>query len=142
MFSDSSIDPETVRAYRETEYRVHDDPPFILKIGIVSPALVALHKFHHVESSAFITACNPLSQAHGEAANAARQDALAAELKFRSLAFIEGVGQHPSNEWSGEASFLALGVSREAARALGTRFEQNAIVWCGPAAVPELVLLR
>ncbi len=142
MFSDSSIDPETVHAYQGTEYRVHGDAPVILMIGVASPGLAALHNFHRVESSAFITACNPFSQAHDDTANVARQDALAAELRFRSLAFIEGVGQHPSNQWPGEASFLVLGVSREAAKALGTRFEQNAIVWTGLDAVPELVLLR
>jgi hypothetical protein len=35
-----------------------------------------------------------------------------------------------------------LGVTRRAAQALGRQFEQNAIVWAGAAAVPELILLR
>jgi hypothetical protein len=35
-----------------------------------------------------------------------------------------------------------LGISRQQAMDLGDRLEQNAIVWCGPDAVPELVLLR
>jgi hypothetical protein len=122
---DSSIDPKTFRAYQETEYRVHGDAPFILKIGVASPGLAALHNFYRVESSAFITACNPFSEAHDDKANVVRQDALAAELRFRSLLFIDGLGQHPSNQWPGEASFLVMGVSREAAKALGTRLERK-----------------
>jgi hypothetical protein len=33
-------------------------------------------------------------------------------------------------------------LTRAAARALGEQFEQNAIIWAGAAAVPELLLLR
>jgi len=63
-------------------------------------------------------------------------------LRLRSLPFIERVGQHPSNRWAPEPSFLVLGLSLEAAKALGSRHEQNAIVWCGIDATPQLVLLR
>ena len=56
--------------------------------------------------------------------------------------FIDGIGCDPSGCWPGEASCLVLGLSIDIARALGTEFEQNAIVWCGADAVPELVLLR
>ena len=142
MFPDSVIDRDTVQAYLETDYRVLGDHALTLKVGVNSPALVALHKAHHVESSAFVTACNPFSQPLDAAANTDRQKVLAAELKFRSLPFVEGAGQHPSNSWPAEPSFLVFGVSREAAKALGVRHGQNAIVWCGPDAVPELVLLR
>ena len=142
MFSDSAIDQGTIQAYRETDYRILGDAPATLRIGVASPALAALHKAHHADSSAFITACNPFSQACDEAANAERQAALARELKLRSLSFIDGIGQHPSNQWPGEASFLVLGLTLEAARTLGIRLEQNAILWSGPDAVPQLILFR
>ena len=35
-----------------------------------------------------------------------------------------------------------VGLAQEAAKALGTRLEQNAIVWAGGDAVPQLILLR
>jgi hypothetical protein len=142
LFSDSVIDRDTIQAYLETDYSVRGDSPLTLKIGAASTSLAVLHKAHGVESSAFITACNPLSQRFEDALNVERQAALAGELNFRSLAFVEGVGQHPANRWKGEPSFLVLGVSKEAAKALGVRYEQNAIVWCGPNAVPELLVLR
>jgi hypothetical protein len=126
----------------DTDYQVRAEVPFTLKIGLANELLAALHKSQRVASSAFITACNPLSLPLDELANAERQSALASELKFRSLIFVQGLGQHPSGDWPAEPSYLVFGVSREAAKALGVRFEQNAIVWTGADAVPELVLLR
>ena len=142
LFPDSVIDQRSIQAYLETDYHVHGDALVTLNIGVANPTLSALHKAHRIESSAFITACNPFSQSCDESVNAERQAALARELQQRSLTYIEGIGQHPTNGWLGEPSFLVLGLPREAAKALGNRHEQNAIVWCGLDAVPELVLLR
>ena len=71
-----------------------------------------------------------------------RQGELTAELIRRGLAFLEGVGQHRSGDWPGEPSFLVLGLALEVAKSLGKHYEQNAIIWCGPDAVPQLTLLR
>jgi hypothetical protein len=138
----SAIDPPTLQAYLETDYRVHGEPGFTLRVGRASAELLAAHKRRRTDCSAFLTACNPFSQPLDAAANAARQAALAKELSSRSLAFLPGVGQHPSNGWPGEDSFLVFGLTLEAAKALGTRLEQNGIVWSGADAVPQLILLR
>ena len=81
--SDTIIDAATTQAYRETEYRVHGDEPFTLRIGEASPALAAVHKRHRVDSSAYITAYNPYSQALDDAANAQRHAELGRELRQR-----------------------------------------------------------
>jgi len=132
----------TVQAFRETEYKVHGDDPFTLKVGETSSALASAHTRHGVECSAYITACNPFSQMLGDEANAERHAALGREISQRNLASIEGIGQHPSNQWPGEASYLIFGLTLEAAKALGTRLEQNAIIWTGVDTVPQLILLR
>ena len=142
MFPESQIPRATIQAYLETHYQVHGSMPVSLKIGERNATLDAIHRLNGVESSAFVTACNPFSEPLDEAANAYRQEMLAVELMRHGLPYIEGVGQHPSNAWSGEASFLVLGVSVDAAKELGVRFKQNAIVWAGGDAVPQLVLLR
>ena len=54
----------------------------------------------------------------------------------------QGLGQHPTNGWSGEVSYLILGLTLEAAKVLGARHEQNAIVWSDADALPQLILLR
>ncbi|MEM5341153.1 DUF3293 domain-containing protein [Paraburkholderia azotifigens] len=142
MFSDSQIPRETIQAYLETEYIVFDDASTTLRVGRANPQLVALHKAHGVACSAFITAWNPFSQTCSAEFNADRQQALARELAQLGHVVIEGIGKHPSNNWPGEASFLVLGLSLDAAKSLGTRYGQNAIVWSTDDATPQLVLLR
>jgi len=126
----------------ETEYLVDGAAPLTLKIGTASPQLAALHEAHRVASSAYVTACNPFSQVLDEVANVDRQASLKRELQARSLVFFNGVGQHPSNQWEGEASFLVLGLSLEAAKVLGGKHGQNGVVWSGLDAMPQLILLR
>jgi uncharacterized protein DUF3293 len=141
LFSASAIDPRTIQAYLETEYRVHGEPGFTLRVGQASADLLSAHKRQKADCSAFLTACNPFSESV-EDANAARRAALAKELSGQSLVFLPGVGQHPSNGWPGEDSFLVFGLTLEAAKVLGTRLEQNGFVWSGADAVPQLILLR
>jgi len=138
----SAIDPDTLRAYEETHYRVLGDAPATLRIGIPNPALAELHRAFSVDCSAFVTAANPFSTLIDAEANALRQAALADELHREGLRFIEGIGEHPSGQWPGEPSFLILGLPLDTAKQLGARHEQNAIVWCGADSVPQLILLR
>lgn len=142
MVSESLISPETILAYRETDFRVDSDTPLTLRIAEPNYGLLGLFKANRSDTCAFVTACNPLGQIFGEAENAQLQDQLAHDLRFKSLSFITGEGKHPVGAWPGEPSFLVFGLSLEAARTLGKKFEQNAIVWCGPDAIPQLVLLR
>ena len=140
--SDTSIPADTVQAYRETEYRVCGEPAFVLRIGQPSHELLELHQTSQVQCSAFITAYNPYSQPLQASENEQRQVALIQQLLGAGYTALRGVGQHPSNEWPGEESCLVLGIDRGAAKALGDQYEQNAIVWCGPDVVPELLLLQ
>lgn len=130
------------QAYLETEYRVLGEPPFGLRVGRASAELLYAHERQKVDCSAFVTACNPFSRLLDDAANAARQRALAGELTHRRLAFVQGIGQHPSNQWPSEESFLVFGLTLEAAKTLGARLQQNALIWSGRDAVPQLILLR
>jgi hypothetical protein len=138
----SGLDLVLVAAYRETEYRVTVGEPFVLRVDEPCLGLLGLYRAKNISCAAFITACNPFSRELTDAENAVRQTELAADLRRRSLSYFEGVGQHPLGGWPGEPSFLALGLALEAAKSLGKVYEQNAIIWCGADAVPNLVLLR
>lgn len=140
--ADSLVDPDTLRAYRETEYRVFADGAFVLRIGEYSAALAALHARRRVRCSGFVTASNPQSRPSSEADNARRHEELRRELVRRGLPGLDGLGRHPTNGWPGEASFLVPGLARDEAVRLGARFDQNAIVWSDADAIPHLVLLR
>ena len=136
------IHPATLRAYQQSEYRVFSAVPAILKVDEPSAQLVILHEAYQTDCSAFVTACNPLGELLPDAINAQHQASLAAELTRRGLVMIPGVGQHPTGAWPGEPSFWVPGLNRVAACDLGCDFRQNAIIWAGADAVPELILLR
>ena len=141
MVYSSNIDPDTIKAYLETHYRIEGDTPMTLLIGAQNASLAALHETFHVESSAFITAWNPFSQRCDPAMNVRRQEDLTRELTKLGLQFVYGIGLHPTSKWA-EPGFLAPGLALDIAKALGSRYEQNAIIWAGRDAVPQLVLLR
>ena len=127
MFN-SAIDPDTLRAYEETHYRVLGDAPTTLRIGHANPDLAKLHRAFGVDCSAFITAANPFSTLTSATANAVRQAVLAEQLGRMGLRFVEGIGEHPSGTWPGEPSFLVLGIKLSDAKQLGMEHRQNAIV--------------
>jgi len=142
LFANSMIDTGMIQAYAETHYRVFGDEPFTLCVGEASARLAVEHHRHDVTSSAYVTACNPFSRMLSADDNAERHAALAVDLEHRGLAAVEGIGEHPSNRWLGEPSFLVFGLDLAAAKVLGSHLEQNAIVWSGADAVPQLILLR
>lgn len=138
----TAISEDLINAYRETEYILNIEPPMTLRVGQKNEALIALHKKYRVESSAFITAYNPYSESTLDAKNVKVQSELHKELQTRSLTFLDGQGLHPSNMWPAEPSFLVMGLSLEASKILGIKFQQNAILLCDKDGIPQLVLLR
>lgn len=103
MYTASAIDPLTIQAYLETEYWVLREPVFTLRIGHASPDLLSAHKRQKVGCGAFLTACNPFSKSFDEAANKARQAALAHELSRRNLVFLPVIGQASTRRITGPA---------------------------------------
>lgn len=142
MNEESKLSPDLISAYEVTNFNVKAEPTFTLNVGKVSEELKALFKQNNVSNAAFITAWNPYSKSLSNEENQARNHQLENELKIRSLKFIDGFGQDPLGQWSGEDSFLVFGIDLEASKKLGIQFEQNAIVWSDSDAIPELILLR
>jgi len=136
------IGPATIKAYRETEYRVHGEPVFILRADVASAALQEVHYRHRATCSAFLTACNPYSRLCSPEDNASRQASLLSDIRALNLKVLPCVGQHPGGIWPGEESFLVFGLCLKNAQSLGVRFEQNALIWSDADAVPQLILLR
>ena len=91
-----------------------------------------------MESAAFITAYNPFSRPTTEHENTVPQ----AEIESLNLGIYPGQGEDPTGQWAAEASALAMGIGFEQANMLGVKYQQNAIVWIGRDAKPQLRLLR
>ena len=58
----TGCDSSLIKAYEETEYRVTQGHPFVLRVDVPSPELASLYKAKSASCAAFITACNPFSR--------------------------------------------------------------------------------
>jgi hypothetical protein len=126
-----------------TDYRLgHTDQDIVLTIGKHSERLAALFADSSVNCGAFLTAYNPQGTIQSDAANAQGHAGLASKLQELGLQAIEGSGSEEGAEWPAEKSYFALGLALEPAKAIGAHFDQDAIVWVGPDAIPQLILLR
>ena len=135
----SGVSEDLIDAYIATNFNVHTDPPFTLKIGDVSRQIRNLLEEHKCSTAAYVTAWNPYGKALTDAENKERNKALKSSLSDKYRVY-KGLGTDPLGEWPGEESFLILGINRQNAMKLGTEFEQNAIVFIEDA-VPELIML-
>ena len=119
------------RAYEQTQFYVREcTPELCIRIGSYHEQLDEMLHDHQCDAWSYITASNPASELLSDEQNAGRNRELEALLKSQDLVFYrgEGIGSDPT--WPAEASFLILGIGREAAMELGRQFGQNAIV-CG-----------
>ncbi len=147
MAKTTQIHPEKVRAYQATSYRLgHTAQDIILTIGQRSDRLAALFASSDVDCGAFLTAYNPRGTQQSDEANDLAHAELAAQLQGLGqglgLQSIEGSGSEEGTDWPAEKSYFALGLDLEASKAIGTHFDQDAIVWVGADAAPQLILLR
>jgi hypothetical protein len=143
MSKTTQIHPDKLRAYEATDYRLgHTDQDIVLTILKRSERLATLFALYGVNCGAFLTAYNPQGSIQSDAANAEGHAELANKLKELGVQAIEGSGSEEGTEWPAEKSYFALGLALELAKAIGIQFDQDAIVWVGPDAVPQLILLR
>ena len=147
MSATTQIHPEKVRAFLAKSYRIgHTAQDIVLTIGQRSGRLAALFASSDVDSGAFLTAFNPRGTQQSDAANELAHAQLAAQLhglgQGLGLQTIEGSGSEEGTDWPSEKSYFAMGLELETSKAIGTLFDQDAIVWVGADAVPQLILLR
>lgn len=139
----TEISQEKIEAYEATHYHVgFGDDALVLRIGHYSPDLARQFEAAGADCALFITAFNPFGQKHDDASNEAAHADLGKELRALSGHVVEGEGADPSGEWGAEKSYLSLAIDAETARHLGRRFKQDAVVWIGADAIPQLLLLR
>lgn len=138
----TNIASDLIEAYRSTHFTVLEPRPFTLCVGHHSAELAALYVEMGVSSAGYLTAWNPCSAETTSADNAEAQLMLIRSLSLEGYPTAKALGVDPSGAWPAEESVLVPGISLERAKALGTEFGQNAILWVGSDAVPQLVLLR
>jgi hypothetical protein len=143
MTDATQIHSDKLRAFRNTSYRLgHTEHDIVLKIDQHSPRLAELYQSHGVTCGAFITAYNPRSTVQADAANQLAHAELAVQLQALGVEVIEGSGSEEGTAWPAERSYFALGLTLDLAKTVGAHFAQDAIVWVGADAIPQLILLR
>jgi uncharacterized protein DUF3293 len=143
LLAPSENPTDKIEAYPDTQYRVAwDGDPLTLMIDTRSEALSRLYATTGQACGVLITAFNPFGQAQSDEANEAAHGRLGEYLHVLTPFVIEGVGADPTGTWPEEKSFLALGINLVSARPLGLRIRQDAVVWVGEDAIPQLILLR
>lgn len=139
----TAVHPEKIAAYCATDYKLgYSTDDVVLRIGRQNDLLINAFAEYKVDCGAFITAYNPEGTQQTDAANQRDHEALRAEVVALGFAFVEGAGTDATGEWPPEKSLFAYGMDRATASAVGRKFRQDAIVWAGVDAVPQLVLLR
>ena len=138
----SEVAEQLIEAYRSTHYRVLKPVPFILRIGELNKTLAQLYKDQGVSSAAFLTAWNPFSRIAKAIDNEKANQELKRVLHDDRICFFDGISEDPMGLWPGEPSVLALGLSHKKAISIGKKYSQNAIVWIGSDAIPQLEVLR
>ena len=138
----TEIPHELILAYEATDFRVLEPQEFTLRVGQRSAELQSLYVDMGVTCAGYLTAWNPFSREATKLENEYAQRQLLRQLSLEGFPALNALGIDPSGDWPGEESVFVPGLSLDRAKLLGSEFGQNAIVWAGPDAVPQLVLLR
>mgnify|MGYP005621119615 FL=1 len=138
----TEISQDLLDAYQSANYHVYADPPFILKIGILSKELRKILSDLNVNFAAFITAFNPYSQELQLRENTLRNNTLEGKIQSLDLYYLKGDGRCQNNSGVGEESFLIFGLSKKQSINLGKESQQNAIVVSDKNAIPSILLLK
>jgi hypothetical protein len=138
----TEIPYELIAAYKATDFTVLQPRAFTLRIEQQCPELQVLYTEQGVASAGYLTAWNPFSKETSDDDNRKAQQELLRKLSLQGFPTLNAMGVDPCGDWPGEESVFVPGLSLDQAKLLGTEFGQNAVVWTGADAVPQLILLR
>ena len=138
-----SIPPDKLSAYLATLFRFDAEGRAItLRIGHQSTETLELFSTLRCDCAAFVTAFNPRGTAQPSDHNLAANRRLLAKLEPLAKRVFSGAGYDPDGHWEPEISYMAFGLDRARATALGAEFGQDAVVWLGSDGVPALLITR
>jgi hypothetical protein len=136
-----ALTSELFDAYWQTSFQSDvDGRPLVIHPAGLCPDLDEMLKAKDYRSWAFVTAFNPASVPATDEENRRAQGQLHKEIQNNGWQFYPGIGQPGDARWTGEPSFLVLGISRHKAMQLGTKFGQLAVVFGEPDSRAELLL--
>ena len=102
-------------------------------------AAEACFDVHGVHTAGYVTAFNPQSARHSDAANRQAHESLLDRLGQGGWPLLGGRARDPAGEWPPEDSVLVLGISQRQTLELGRAFDQMAVLWSNADAIPRLL---
>jgi len=140
---ETQIAADKIRAYKASDYWIgFSVQAIVLSPGLRSAQILELFALYGVTCGAFIVAYNPQGAQRSNTENEQAHQQLLTHIESQGLKCLEGEGSEAGTDWLAEKSCFALGLGCSDAIKIGRLFDQDAIVWVGENAVPELVLLR
>jgi hypothetical protein len=140
---ETQIAADKIRAFRASDYQIgFSGQAIVLQPGLRSAQVAQLFALHGVNCGAFITAYNPRGAQRSTTENEQAHQQLLTHIESQGFKYLEGEGSEAGTDWPAEKSCFALGLDSSEAMKIGSSYGQDAIVWVGECAVPELVLLR
>jgi hypothetical protein len=140
VFKMRALPAGLVMAYMETDFvlDIGEEECVVRVRGEVPGNLENFLKSEKAATWAIISAYNSYSQERSIKENQHRHRLLQQVLTASGYKFHPAVGRSVAGDWE-EPSILALDLSYDMARALGTVFEQNAVVFGERGAVVEMI---
>ncbi|MDQ3016199.1 MAG: DUF3293 domain-containing protein [Bacteroidota bacterium] len=132
------IDPILIKAYLTTDYKVFN-PILVIRIGQNNLDLDKFLILNHARDWAYITAYNPGSKLLSKEENEISHQKLLEEVVDYKI--WEGEGITNNSTWEPEKSLLILGISKENAIRVSSKFGQNAFVFGETGKIAELIQL-
>jgi hypothetical protein len=128
-----------VNAFMQAEYHVQDaHNHLILHVGRYSKALQEIHLRFGASSSAFITACNPLSVIQNQQQNENATQSLQQVLLAAGYRSLPATGRDPKSHWPDEPGFLVIDITCNQALKIAAKYQQLAILFNDSRAIPKL----
>ena len=132
-----NISDSLLSAYQTTDYRIYAAKPYIMRIGIRFPeAIESLAKCAPDRGGLWITAWKLGSKITTNCENNRR---LEIELKEHGLQVSHSEGLARNSPYM-ERGFFAMTATRDQARWLCDKWQQDAVVFVGQSGIPELLL--
>lgn len=128
--------------YRASNYEAALPDGRVSALRVGEPAPAALGEWiGSAWPAAYLTACNPHSQALTPAQNAQRLDGLLRALDAAGIDYLRGDGHLPGERWR-EPSVLTRGLALDCVDALARHHQQNAVLVLRAQAPVRLRLYR
>jgi hypothetical protein len=133
------INSALLEAYQTTLYEVFE-PKITITIANENQELQKFLKENNYSQWCFITAWNPYSMLLSQEENTNLNRLL--ELDLKDFPIYAGQGKDAKGEWPPEDSYFVANISEQQAIALGTKYNQNAIVFGTLNEKAKLLLLQ